>query len=63
MKNKLAKLSAASAAVFFAASACLAASISAKVGFGFAMAGVAARVRLAMMARHIKDFLRRIVQE
>ena len=40
-----------------------AASISASVGFGLAMAGVAARVRLAMMARLIKVLLRRIVEE
>jgi hypothetical protein len=56
-------LVAASAAAFFAASACLAASISARVGFGFAIAGVAASVRLAMIARHINDLLRRIVEE
>jgi hypothetical protein len=54
---------AASAAAFLAASACFAASISASVGFGFAIAGVAASVRLAMMARLIIVLLRRIVEE
>ena len=53
-------LAAASAALFLAASAIFAASISARVGFGFAMAGVDARVSPAMIARLMRRFLRRI---
>jgi hypothetical protein len=52
-------LAAASAAFFFALSAFLAASISAKVGFfGFANAGVVARVSEAIKMRAIAEFLR-----
>jgi hypothetical protein len=41
----------------------LAASISAKVGLGFATAGVEAKVSPAMIARLSKRFLRRIEEE
>jgi hypothetical protein len=54
---------AASAIAFFADSAFLAASISAKVGLGFATAGVEAKVSPAMIARLSKRFLRRIEEE